>query len=274
MKIFLTGGTGFIGGHFLKQGLAAGYEIRALRRAGSNTRIPLTQEPDWLEVPFEELEPDHFGGCEIVVHLAAHSANVPYDSLENCLHWNVTIPLRLADRAVEAGLKRFVVAGSCFEYGLAGERYDFIPIDAPLEPTQSYPISKAAASVAWGGFARERNVHVDILRVFQAYGEGEQEGRLWPMLRANALSGRDHLMTLGEQVRDFVPVEEVAKQFLFAVKSGAKSGFNIRHVGSGKSQTVAAFSQTVWREYNATGQLKLGALPYRKNDAMRYVPKI
>ncbi|MDP2139061.1 MAG: NAD-dependent epimerase/dehydratase family protein, partial [Candidatus Didemnitutus sp.] len=127
MKLFVTGGTGFIGSHFVKQALAAGHEVRALRRSGSQTRIKLDREPDWLEVPFEDLEPDHFRGIEILVHLAAHSANVPYDTLENCLHWNVTVPLRMAQRALLAGVKRFVVAGTCFEYGRSGERYEFIP---------------------------------------------------------------------------------------------------------------------------------------------------
>ena len=54
MKIFVTGGTGFIGSHFLKQALAIGHDLICLRRPGSRTRIPLKSEPTWLEGSLED----------------------------------------------------------------------------------------------------------------------------------------------------------------------------------------------------------------------------
>jgi nucleoside-diphosphate-sugar epimerase len=221
------------------------------------------------------LEPDHFSGIDALVHFAAHSANAPYDSLDRCLHWNVTVPLRMAAKAWEGGVRRFIVAGSCFEYGRSGERFEYIPVSAPLEPTQSYPISKAAASVAWSGFCRERCVSVSILRIFQVFGEGESGGRLWPTLRKNALAGNDHLMTAGEQVRDFIEVEEVARQFLTATVAAVEPGVPyIKNIGTGCPQTVRGFSEHWWRKWKAPGRLKFGALPYRHNEVMRYIPEI
>ena len=276
MKLFVTGGTGFIGSHFVQQALAAGHEVRALRRLGSSPRIPLAVEPEWLEVSFDRLEPQHFAGIEAVVHLAAHSANVPYDSLENCLHWNVTVPLRMADRAWGGGVRRFVVAGSCFEYGRSGERYERIPPDAPLEPTLSYPISKAAASMAWQGFARERNAAVSIARIFQVYGDGEPAGRLWPALRAAALTGADYPMTAGEQIRDFVEVGAVAKQLLWQTENGqAAAGVpRVLHIGTGHPKTVRDFAEYWWNYWGAKGSLKIGVVPYRAGEMMRYVPRV
>ncbi len=273
MKLFVTGGTGFVGTHFLRQALAEGHEVTAVRRPGSQPRLPLRVEPLWLDLPMDQLEAKHFSGQEVLVHLAAHSANVPYDTLENCLHWNVTVPMRMAAKAYEAGVNTFLIAGSCFEYGRSGERYDLIPTDAPLEPTQSYPISKAAASVAWSGFAREKHTSVSILRIFQVYGEGEPEGRLWPSIRAAALSGKDYEMTAGEQVRDFISVEEVARHFIKNLTHCAPPGEPVvTHVGTGKPQTVAEFAAAIWRDNQAAGQLLIGRLPYRKNEVMRFAP--
>ena len=273
MKIFLTGGTGFIGSHFLKQALSAGHEVTALRRKGSKPRIPIALQPTWLEEPFEELSSDHLKGFDVVVHLAAHSANVPYDSLEKCIHWNVTVPLRMAVQACRAGVHRFIVAGSCFEYGLAGEKYEWIPPDAPLEPTLSYPTSKAAASVAWSGFSREYGTSVSILRIFQVYGEGEAAGRLWPSIIAAAKSGADYPMTQGEQVRDFILVEDVAQNFVRELGL-QPAGLSVRNVGTGKPQTVAEFARAVWAQQGASGKLIIGALPYRANEVMRFVPLV
>jgi nucleoside-diphosphate-sugar epimerase len=274
MKLFVTGATGFIGSHFVRQALAAGHDVRALRRTGSQTRIKLDRDPEWLQVPFEQLEPKHFNGIEVLVHLAAHSANVPYDTLENCLHWNVTVPIRMAQRAFVAGVRHFVVAGTCFEYGGGGERYEFIPTNAPLEPALSYPISKAAASIAWGGFCREMQISLSIHRIFQVYGEGEAETRMWPALRASAVAGNDFNMTKGEQIRDFIEVTKVAEQLLGALSTTPNPGHvGIHHIGSGRPQTVRAFAEYWWKRWGATGSLKFGMVPYRTSEVMRYVPQ-
>jgi len=226
-------------------------------------------------VPFDRLEPEHISDIDVVVHLAAHSTNVPYDTLENCLYWNLTVSLRMLERAFQAGVKRFVLAGTCLEYGRAGERYEFIPVTAPLEPTQSYPASKAAASVAALGFAAEKHVSLSILRPFQVYGEGELATRLWPSLRAAALAGRDFPLTPGEQVRDFISVQKVAARFLAELASPPPEGQpRIVNVGTGVPRTLRDFAEDSWRQFGSTGRLLIGALPYRPNEVMRFVPEI
>lgn len=278
MKLFVTGGTGFIGSHFLNQALAAGHEVLVLRRSPeSRPRIPVAEASalSWLDKGMPGVESSEFAGCDALVHLAAHSANVPYDTLESCLHWNVIVPLGLFRRAIDAGVRRFVVAGSCFEYGRAGERYDFIPPDAPLEPTQTYPASKAAASIAFCQLAVEQRLELSIHRIFQVFGAGEAASRLWPSLHEAALAGRDFKMTPSEQVRDFVPVEEVARQLLAACQAKVTLGEPlVANLGTGQPRTLRAFAEEWWARWQATGSLRIGAKPYREGEVMRYVPLI
>jgi nucleoside-diphosphate-sugar epimerase len=277
MKIFVTGGTGFIGSHFLNQAAEAGHKIVALRRSPqAGSRISLATAPQWVNSSMEDIRPEHLEGCAAVVHLAAHSANVPYDTLENCLCGNVLVPLRMFEQALRAGVKRFIVAGSCFEYGSSGERYEFIPADAPLEPTLSYPASKAAATVAFHAFAHENKICLLNLRIFQVFGEGELESRLWPSLRRAALAGQNYPMTLGEQVRDFIPVEQVAAAFVRALdRSDLEPGQpKLENLGTGQPQSLRTFAEHWWKVWNAKGKLLPGALPYRNNEVMRYVPLI
>jgi nucleoside-diphosphate-sugar epimerase len=277
MKIFTTGGTGFIGSNFINQAHAAGHEIVALRRTPESTpRVPLAKEPQWLDKPMDALEPADFDACDALVHLAAHSANVPYDTLENCIEQNVLKPLAMMRSAVAAGLNHFIVAGTCFEYGNAGERYEFIPTDAPLEPTGSYPASKAAASIAFHSFACDNQIKLLILRIFQVYGEGEPGSRFWPSLRKAALAGEDFPMSAGLQVRDFVDVGQVAAAF---VRSVARSDLLlgrplIEHVGSGRPQALIDFARAEWMRFGARGKLLPGSIPIRNNEVMRFVPNI
>ena len=284
MKLFVTGATGFIGGHFLNAAMAAGHEVVALRRADRSPRIKLLQEPCWvigdLDIDLRaNLHNDlrnEIGRCDVFVHLAAHSANPPYDNYAQCLYWNASASLRLAEQVRECGITQYLIAGSCFEYGLSAERYERIPPAAPLEPTASYPASKAAASLAFQSFARQHRVQLKILRLFQVYGEGELETRLWPSLRRAALAGEDFPMTSGAQLRDFTEVSDIAHQLVAALEFGnvAAGSPQVSNLGSGQIQSLRDFAEHWWQHWNAKGKLLIGANPYRQNEIMRLVPEL
>jgi nucleoside-diphosphate-sugar epimerase len=278
MRVFVTGATGFIGSHFLNI-LAQNptIEVVALRRnLNSQPRIPLLKEPLWITKAFDQVGQGDLEGVDVIVHLAAHSMYPPYDTLDNCLYWNLTAPLQLFNEALKADITKFIVAGSCFEYGLSGEEFDFIPVEAVLKPTLSYAASKAASSIAFFQFAYQYQIKLSYHRIFQVYGEGEAETRLWPSLKNAALAGEDFPMTAGEQIRDFIAVEEVAKYFVDAcLKDDLIAGHpEFYNVGSGKPQSIFEFSEYWWNKWQAKGKLLKGKVPYRQGEVMRYVPKI
>jgi len=276
MKIFVTGGTGFIGNHFVNQALAAGHEVIALRRPGSQPAIPLTSEPIWVEGAMTDDWRNRLADCGALVHLAAAGVNTQQADWRELFAVNLDQSLALWLQAVAAGVKRLVICGSCFEYGRSGERYEQIPPDAPLAPTGPYHASKAAATLAATALGIERQIELVVLRPFHVFGTGEAEGRFWPSLRKAALAGCDFPMTEGEQVRDFIPVEQVAESFLTALtRSDLRPGEpQIANVGTGQPQTLRAFAEYWWRAWNATGQLLPGRVPYRPNEVMRYVPDV
>lgn len=277
MRIFVTGGTGFIGSHFINKAHAAGHNLVALRRSpNSQPRIPLAAQPHWIEGAMQEVSLEQLATCEVLVHMAATGVSPLHSHWEELFRVNVQESLSLWLRASEAGVRRFIICGSCFEYGRSGEVFDFIPVDAPLMPTGPYHASKAAASMAALAFAVERKVELEILRPFHVFGEGEASGRFWPALRLAALSGMDFPMTFGEQIRDFVPVGMVAERFLESVESAAISSGKprIRNVGTGRPQTLRQFAERCWLEWGATGRLLFGEIPYRLDEIMRFVPDI
>lgn len=276
MKIFLTGGTGFVGSHFINAAHEAGYEITALRRCGSTTRVVLNREPRWIDGPLDGDYTEQLKECDFFVHLASHTPNPPYDTLANCLYWNVNASIQLAEQARLAGIRQFLIAGSCFEYGRSAARYDRIPTIAPLEPELSYPTSKAAASIVFSGFAAQYGLNLKIFRIFQVFGMGEQDSRLWPSLKAAALAGADFPMTKGEQVRDFIAVQDVAAHFVAGLDfSQVTAGVaEIRNIGSGKPQTLLEFSNYWWSHWGAKGKLVPGERPYRFNELMYLIPEL
>jgi nucleoside-diphosphate-sugar epimerase len=273
--IFVTGGTGFIGWHVLKQARAMGRRVRALRRPGSVHADVRIDGVEWLEREMGEVREEEVAGCGVLVHLAAAGVDPTRATWEGCFQTNVVDSLALWRKAVRSGIRRLIVCGSCFEYGTSGERYEFIPVTAPLEPTGSYGASKAAATMAAVGLIQEAGIEGIILRPFHVFGEGEAAHRFWPSLRSAAEEGKDFPMTAGMQVRDFVPVECVAESFLAACDEPLTVGKPVvRNVGTGRAQTLLDFARYWWKEFGAKGTLRPGAVPYREGEVMRYVPEV
>lgn len=276
MKLFVTGGTGFVGSHFVQQALSAGHEVIAQRRPGSCARLPLAQEPAWID---RELDADfsaELAGCDAVVHFASHTPNPPYAPLDECLYWNVFATTRLLQQAAVQGVCDVLIAGTCFEYGATAESQEFVHPATEARPSLTYPISKAAATTACLGLARHLGLRLQVLRIFQVFGEGEAATRFWPSLRTAALEGRDFPMSAGVQVRDFIHVADVARMFLQALDfDGVEPGRpHLRNVGTGRGQSLLEFARHWWAEWQATGTLQPGKVGLRPGELARLVANV
>ena len=126
------------------------------------------------------------------------------------------------------------------------------------------------------GLAVESNIKLVYLRVFSVFGEGQFEENLWPSIKKAALSGDDFPMTEGQQIRDFIHIDELTRKIISELDfSSVQPGIPlVKNIGSGNPQTVLQFSKYWWQKFNATGKLLPGVIPYRKNEAMRIVPKL
>ena len=223
-----------------------------------------------------EITERDLAGTDVLMHLAAAGTSAGSSGWDDLLEWNVVAPAKLTLTAANAGVRRIVAVGSCLEYGHAAARYEFIPPNAPLEPTGAYAASKAAGGVLLRTIAEEKKLRFSYARLFSVYGVGQQESNLWPMIRRAALAGDDLPLTPGEQVRDFISVDCVADGLLAlacdeTVEQGVPRNLNL---GSGRPQSVRQFAEYWWREFGAQGKLLFGSLPYRSDEVMRYVAQV
>ena len=273
MKILLTGGTGFIGSYLLKELLQVGHEVVAIRRPGSLPVIPLDQQPTWLDRSSFQLSNNDLAGIEVVIHLASAGVSPQQASWQELEQINVASGLRLLQLSHQVGVRRFVAAGTCLEYGVEAEAWDRISPNAPLRPTTPYGASKASGYLMLQAFARSNFIELFYGRIFTAYGEGQFSGNLWPMLRQAALAGDDFPMTKGEQVRDFIHVTDVARYLrIGAERADLKPGQAlVVNIGSGQGLSVADFASKQWQFFGASGSLHPGAIPSRTGEISRFV---
>lgn len=277
MRLFLTGGTGFIGSYVLDEALAAGHHVCALRRSSSSKPvIPVSGEPEWLDGCLSAVNANYFKNIDAVIHLASAGVSpktLPWNEL---LESNVIGSLRLIEASAGAGVRRFLAAGTSHEYGTAADKYSRIPPDAPLEPLTPYGASKAAAFNILRAFSIEAGIELFYGRIFSAYGDGQFVGNFWPSLKRAALGGEDFSMTSGSQITDFIHVKEVAIHILRAcTRTDIRSGLPlITNIGSGKARKLSSFAEEQWQILQAKGSLRLSALPDRPNALARCVPDL
>ncbi len=278
MNITITGATGLLGSHLVNELTRYHVDVQALRRLGTQPRIRLEREPVWIDGELDDLTEASLKATDCLFHLAAHGVDPATANWEDAFRVNVTDSLGLWLRAANAGVRNFLICGSCFEYGSAGEQYEFIPPDAPLCPTGPYHASKAAATMAASALAHSENVKVWVLRPFHIFGDGESANRLYPQILQAARTGNDLDLTEGNQIRDFMHVQDTARLLhgysLLLREVTQTNYFRVSNLGTGYPCSLREFAEKIWSQQGGTGRLNFGALPYRQDEVMRYVPQI
>ena len=164
--------------------------------------------------------------------------------------------LSLAQMLAEAGCSRFVGAGTCAEYDWD---YGFLTENVtPLKPRSLYGVCKNATREILQSFCAQVGMGFAWTRFFYLYGPMEAKERLVPHLVLTLLKGEVAKCTLGEQMRDFLHVEDAASAMWAVAKSDLGDLVNI---GSGQPVKVRTVVETVAQYLQQEEHIALGALP-------------
>ena len=143
-------------------------------------------------------------GVDTIIHVAWYTEPGKY--LQSSKNLDCLIgTLKLAKGAIQAGVRRFIGIGTCFEYDLS---QGMLSIETPLKPHTPYAGAKAAAYLGLSQCLSAENVEFVWCRLFYLYGEGEDVRRLVPYIRSRLSSGEYAELTSGNQVRDFLDVND------------------------------------------------------------------
>jgi nucleoside-diphosphate-sugar epimerase len=260
-RVLLTGATGFVGRQIHKALVAGGHEVRPVIRAGTQSRL-LAGDPCVSANLFAESRPwwaEICKGCNTIIHAAwfvEPSTYLTSRSNVDCLSGS----LRLALGALDAHVSDFIGIGTCFEYRLPASD---ITIASPLGPTTLYAATKLALFQALGGLFAETATRFAWARLFYLYGEGENEKRLVPYLRARLARNEPAELSIGTQIRDFLDVRVAGELIASLVSNGQSGPVNIC---SGVPVTIRQLAERIADETGQRGLLKFGTAPPKATD--------
>ena len=237
MKIFITGGSGFIGRNLIP--ILAEHEILCLTHSQKiESGIPnlkiITGDLTKPESYIDELK--HFKP-DCCIHLAWYG--LPDYSIENNTR-NLLAGISLIENLVEVGCKKIFAVGSCWEYGNAqGEVKER---DVPIEPS-IFASFKTSLQIICESICKQTDTKLIWGRVFFVYGPGQRQNSLIPSCYQSLKNGEGLKVNNPLARNDFVYILDVVDSIRILVESEDNSG--VYNLGSGESSSVWEVVNTV-----------------------------
>lgn len=232
MKCLVTGGCGFIGSEFIRQGLRDNPDVKILNvdlltYAGNPENLhDVESDPRYSFVKGDIADPALMndlidGTYDLVVNFAAEShVDRSIEDASEFLRTNVVGTQVLLDAARRAKVGRFVQVGTDEVYGSLGPVGAFTEI-TPLSPRSPYSASKAAADHLVMAAYHTHKMNTVITRCSNNYGPYQFPEKLIPLTILNALDDKDiPVYGDGLYVRDWIHVEDHSRGVWTAAQKG------------------------------------------------------
>lgn len=232
--MLVTGGAGFIGSHVCAVLLQRGHDVTVVDDLSHGYRELVPEGARLIEGSLASADlPQWLRGHDAVIHMAGfievgRSVEEPALFAEN----NVVNSVRLLEAMRKAGVSSIVFSSSACVYGVPRR----LPIreDDPLGvQANPYGATKVAIETFVATYYQLHGMNAMILRYFNPYGPGElhhPETHAIPNFIRTTLAGRPvPLYWNGEQVRDFIYVEDLARAHVEVL---GRTGLDYFNVGS------------------------------------------
>ena len=268
-RAFVTGASGFIGAAVVRQLLERGVQVAVLRRADSSQRRLNQYQNELLSIDCEDGRvrsiADAFKAFspEIVFHLGWGGVGSAFRNDARQQFDNLQFAVELAELSVESGVVHWIGAGSQAEYGPKQEQIR--ESDLP-QPTTLYGAAKLSTALMTERIALLGGINHSWLRIFSTYGPDDNPDWMLPALIRALLNGERPALTAGDQLWDYLHVDDASRAFIAVADAGVTGIFNL---GSGVAVPLRKLIETIRDLIDPGLSLGFGEVSYRPDQVMR-----
>ena len=286
MKIFITGGAGYIGSAASQMLLEAGHQVTIYDSLVKGYREAIPAGAQFIQADLADLDRLQSAlGAEpydAVMHFAAfieagESMRLPGKYFQN----NLALSIGLIEACHQAGIRRFVLSSTASVYRSSDEP---LREDSPLGPSNVYGHTKWMIEQVLEWYRQIHGLHYAALRYFNAAGalpgRGEAhrpETHLIPLVLQVALDQRPHVDIYGTDyptpdgtcIRDYIHIADLVQAHLLCLDALQSQDRLIYNVGNGSGYSVREVIEVARR---VTGHpIPAVEAPRRPGDAPRLV---
>lgn len=239
MKLFITGGTGFIGQHTLQELKRRKHRLLVLSRQTRNEPGVNFIKKDFSDIRGWEGQLKRFRP-DAAVHLAWEG--IPDFSYVQSVK-NLSGGLALFSALALVGCKKIVAVGSGFEYG---NRIGKVCETMNIIPNNPFVAAKHSLHLMGEQLAKENNMDFIWFRAFNVYGHGQRSGSLIPYIINCIATGSPLRLKNPLTQGDFVYVGDMARAIADAIDRG--HSLKTYNVSSGQLTPVKEIAKMVCGE--------------------------
>jgi len=286
MKIFLTGGAGYIGSMAVRKLLEAGHQVTVYDSLVTGYRQAVPEKATFIQGDLGNpkdiaaaLATEPF---EAVMHFAAFiEAGESMKNPPKFYRNNLMNSVNLIDAATKAGVKRFVLSSTAAVYKSSDQP---LSEESPLGPVNVYGHTKLMIEEVLAFYREIFGLHYAALRYFNAAGalpdQGEAhipESHLIPLVLQVPLGQRSDIKIYGTDyptpdgtcIRDYIHIADLVSAHLLALDALEKEEKLVYNLGNGKGYSVREVIETARQ---VTGHpIPAEETPRRPGDSPRLV---
>jgi len=269
-KVLVTGASGFIGEYVIEELLKNNYSvIAASASADKAAKKAWYSKVTYISFNLKDYAAKtdyfkYFDNPDALIHLAWEGL----PNYKSLFHFEENLPRHYAfiKNLVTNGLTNVTVTGTCFEYGF---KEGCLTEKMETSPANAYAIAKDTLHKF---LVQLQSVHPFVLkwvRLFYMYGKGQNPNSIFSQLE-KAIANNDAAFNMsgGEQIRDYLPVEQVACYISKIAIQNEITG--VINCSSGKPVKLTELIKKFAEERKSNIYLNLGYYPYPDYEPMSF----
>lgn len=272
-KILVTGGSGFIGSHLVRELVKKRYNVAITTKYDSiyeNIRLFKI----WNKIKIIESDLRYSNTINkinefrpnIIFHLAAYNdVKGSFSNYSEALESNIIGTSNLLENL--KNYKQFIYISTSEVYGSQNVKNYFSERMQP-NPISPYSIGKYSGEIYAQMHMRHLKKPIKILRPFNVFGESQSEKAVIPELIKKFINNEVVKITQGKQTREFNYVGNTVS-FLIKAMENRKLFNNITNISDGNEISIKNLAQKIKKMTNSNSKLIIGGIPERKTEIKR-----